>query len=268
MALHIDGLTHWPPCSPTTVINVYVSNIGVTPIASPWSVAMSNSIYKLPAIPNTWNIAGPAVSANGNFTADSGPEQWKALAVDGREYNFGVIMASSAPNVTKPVQFFPTSLKINGVACTIPQPCNATIKFGNMWTDTSFGDGVLNTTVMQMQVTNVGAMVVPAPCKLEMYNPAYSLGSDPARFNMWGMKLDSMAGGKLKAIADQEWQALQPMGRPMDFGLILSSTVNVTSLLDFLPQYVKVAGVECALTPCVCGAAGFDAAKCDNMLCP
>eukprot|EP00955_Chlamydomonas_euryale_P078430 363145-Chlamydomonas_euryale.AAC.2 len=46
---------------PTTVMNIFLRNVGSTDIDPDWSVSFSNAIYKMPEAPNTWNIVRASI---------------------------------------------------------------------------------------------------------------------------------------------------------------------------------------------------------------
>eukprot|EP00955_Chlamydomonas_euryale_P078429 363145-Chlamydomonas_euryale.AAC.1 len=80
-----------------------------------------------------------AAVVGGSFVG-AGKQEWQVLKAGGPELNFGIVMSSTDLNVTEASKFMPAVLELNGVMCSIPQPCEATLKLGrDIWTDPSFG---------------------------------------------------------------------------------------------------------------------------------
>ncbi len=93
-------------------INVYVKNNSSVKIATPWTIAVTNSSYK--SVTSFWNVVYKSIQ-NGQINGTV-VEGWQALLPNGQNaVNFGMVITSSSSN------FIPTSILINGkpVAITI-----------------------------------------------------------------------------------------------------------------------------------------------------
>lgn len=92
------------------VINLYITNTGTKAVTAPWTLKLSNSSYV--AVTGFWNLTLPSI-ASGTITATASND-WETLKPSqGNTVNVGLIVSSSSNN------FMPTSISINGVACTI-----------------------------------------------------------------------------------------------------------------------------------------------------
>jgi hypothetical protein len=92
------------------VINLYITNTGMQAVTAPWTLKLSNSSYM--AVTGFWNLNLPSI-ASGIITATASSD-WETLNPNqGNTVNVGLIVSSSSNN------FMPTSISINGVACTI-----------------------------------------------------------------------------------------------------------------------------------------------------
>jgi hypothetical protein len=91
------------------VLNLFITNTGSAAINVPWTLTLTNSSYL--AVTSSWNLTSPTIQ-NGTITTQA-TSSWEDLASNGSPINVGLIISSSTPN------FLPTSVTINGVACTV-----------------------------------------------------------------------------------------------------------------------------------------------------